>query len=287
MTYVTARVQKRPLNSDRYQNFATNGGIMNIKDTTTIRDLAAGIPGATRVFENFGIDYCCGGQRTLADACQIASLTVEEIVRSIEATEREPQSGGEERDWRRESLTSLAEYIVNTHHSYASQEIDRLEKLFDKVCSRHGEKHPELFEAQRTFAHLRQDLIPHMLKEEQALFPYIARMEEAVSERRAVPPPFFGTVRNPVRMMMMEHDTAGDLLKQLRHVTNGYTSPPDGCASFQTLYQALAAFEADLHQHIHLENNILFPRVVEMEDTSAPDLAKSAGAFNEHRCFGH
>jgi regulator of cell morphogenesis and NO signaling len=112
-------------------------------------------------------------------------------------------------------------------------------------------------------------------------------MEEAAGEGRAVPPPFFGTVRNPVRMMMTEHDTAGDLLKLLRGVTNSYTTPPDGCISFQTLYQALAAFEADLHQHIHLENNILFPRAVETEETSAPDFNKSAGEFNEHRCFGH
>jgi regulator of cell morphogenesis and NO signaling len=260
---------------------------MNITDTTTVRNLAAGIPGATRVFEYFGVDYCCGGQRTLGDACRIANRSVEELVRSLEEAERASQFGGEEDDWRQEPLTELAEYIIDTHHFFTRLEIDRLEKLFDKVCSRHGEKHPELFEAQKTFAHLSQDLIPHMLKEEQALFPYIARMEEAVSERRAVPPPFFGTVRNPVRMMMIGHDTAGDLLKLLRHWTNGYTSPPDSCVSFQTLYQALAAFEADLHRHIHLENNILFPRAVEMEEASAPDLYKSAGEFNEHRCFGH
>jgi regulator of cell morphogenesis and NO signaling len=260
---------------------------MNICDTNTVRDLAAGIPGATLVFENFGIDYCCGGQRTLADACQIANRPVEDLLRSLGEAEHALQSGCEERDWLQESLTALAEYIVDAHHLFTRQELDHLEKLFEKVCSRHSEKHPELFEAQRVFSQLRQDLIPHMLKEEQALFPYIARMEEAVSERRAVPTPFFGTVQNPVRMMMMEHDTAGELVKQLRNMTKGYATPPDGCVSFQTLYQALAAFEADLHQHIHLENNILFPRAVEMEETSAPDLYKSAGDFNGHRCFGH
>jgi regulator of cell morphogenesis and NO signaling len=245
---------------------------MNINATNTIRDLAIGIPGATRVFENFGIDYCCGGHRTLADACQTASLPFEDLVRSLEEAERASQSGGEERDWQQKSLTALAQYIIDTHHYFTRQELDRLEKLFEKVCSRHGENHPQLFEAQIAFAHLKQDLIPHMLKEEQVLFPYITRMEEAVGELRAVPPPFFGTVRNPVRMMMMEHDTAGDLLKQLRGMTDEYTTPPDACISFQTLYQALAALEADLHQHIHLENNILFPRAVEMEENSAPEL---------------
>jgi regulator of cell morphogenesis and NO signaling len=260
---------------------------MNISTTNTVRDLAVGVPGATRIFENFGIDYCCGGQRTLAAACQAASLPVEDVVRSLEEAGRALQTGGEERNWQQESLASLAAHIIDTHHFFTKRELDRLEKLFDQVCSRHGEKHPELFEAQKLFAHLKQDLIPHMLKEEQVLFPYVARMEEAVSARRAVPQPFFGTVQNPVRMMMMEHDAAGDLLKQLRGVTGGYTVPPDGCLSFQTLYQALAAFEADLHQHIHLENNLLFPRAVEMEENSAPNLHKSAGEFNEHRCFGH
>ncbi len=259
---------------------------MNICTTTTVRELAVGAPGATRVFESFGIDYCCGGHRTLAAACQEARLPVEDLTRSLEEAGRASHLR-DERDWQQETLTALTEHIVETHHYFTRQEIDRLEKLFDKVCSRHGENHPELFEAQKTFYQLKQDLIPHMLKEEQVLFPYITRMEEAIAEGRAVPPPFFGTVRNPVRMMMTEHDTAGDLLRQLRGITKGYTTPPDGCVSFQTLYQALTAFEADLHQHIHLENNILFPRAVEMEETSAPDLYKSAGEFNEHRCFGH
>jgi len=260
---------------------------MNITATSTVRDLAAGVPGATRVFENFGVDYCCGGHRTLAAACRESGLPIEDLTRSLEEAWRASLDTGAVRDWRQESLTALTEFIIDTHHCGARQELDRLEKLFDKVCSRHGENHPELFEAQKAFYQLKRDLIPHMLKEEQVLFPHITRMEEAAGEGRAVPPPFFGTVRNPVRMMMTEHDTAGDLLRQLRGVTRGYATPPDGCVSFETLYQALAAFEADLHQHIHLENNILFPRAVVMEETSAPDFYKSAGEFNEHRCFGH
>jgi regulator of cell morphogenesis and NO signaling len=259
---------------------------MNISETTTVRDLAAGIPGATRVFENFGIDYCCGGARTLADACREASLPVEDMARSLEEAGRAPQPG-DGRDWRQESLMALTEYIVDTHHSFTRQEIDRLEKLFDKVCSRHGENHAELFEARKTFQQLKQDLIPHMLKEEQVLFPYITRMEEAAGDGRAIPPPFFGTVQNPVRMMMLEHETAGDLLRALRGATGDYTPPADACISYQTLYQALAGFEADLHQHIHLENNLLFPRAIDMEDKAAPELRGSAGPQDERRCFGH
>ncbi len=259
---------------------------MNISATVTVRDLAAGVPGATRVFESFGIDYCCGGHRTLAAACREASLPVEDLTRSLKEAERASQPGAE-RDWRQESLASLAAYIIDTHHYFTKQEIDRLEKLFDKVCSRHSENHPELFEAQKTFYQLKQDLLRHMLKEEQVLFPYIARMEEAAGDGRAIPPPFFGTVQNPVRTMTQEHETAGDLLRTLRATTGDYTPPPAACASYQTLYQALAGFEADLHQHIHLENNLLFPRAIEMEEREAPELGRSTNPLGEHRCFGH
>src|SRR5215475_9884645 len=130
---------------------------MNISATVTVRDLAAGVPGATRVFESFGIDYCCGGRRTLADACQEAGLPVEDLTRSLEEAGRASQAGAE-RDWRQESLTSLAAYIIDKHHYFTRWEIDRLGKLFDKVCSRHGDNHPELFEAQKTFYQLKQDL---------------------------------------------------------------------------------------------------------------------------------
>jgi regulator of cell morphogenesis and NO signaling len=256
---------------------------MTINAMNTVSELAVAVPGATRIFEQLGIDYCCGGQRSLSDACRTRNIEVEEVVRSLEASRRTPDDS---RDWRQETLTSLAAYIIDKHHYGARQEIDRLERLFDKVCSRHGENHPELLEAKKTFYQLKQDLIPHMLKEEQVLFPYITRMEEAIGEGCAVPPPFFGTVRNPVRMMMMEHDTAGDLLRTLRATTGDYTPPTDACISYQTLYQALAGFEADLHQHIHLENNLLFPRAIEMEERGAPELRRSTNQLSEHRCFG-
>lgn len=260
---------------------------MNISDTTTVRDLVVGIPGATRVFENFGIDYCCGGHQTLAAACRKAKLPIEDLTRSLEEAGRASHPGGDERDWRQESLTSLAAYIIDKHHHGARQELDRLEKLFGKVCSRHGDNHPELFEAQKTFYQLKQDLIPHMLKEEQVLFPYITSMERGAGEGRAIPPPFFGAVQNPARMMALEHDSAGDLLRTLRATTGDYTPPAGACISYQTLYQALAGFEADLHQHIHLENNLLFPRAIEMEARSAPEFQRSINPPGEHRCFGH
>jgi regulator of cell morphogenesis and NO signaling len=257
---------------------------MTIKTTDTVRELAVGLPGATRIFERFGIDYCCGGGRTLLDACMTADLQFDDVVHSLE--QESARTTNQSHNWQEEPLTALAAYIIDQHHFFTKEELQRLEKLIEKVSAKHGDKHPELFEVQKLFEQLKRDLTPHMLKEEQVLFPYIARMEEAIGERRAVPPPFFGTVRNPVRMMTMEHDTAGETLKQLRTVTTDFTPPPDACVSYQTLYQALAAFEADLHEHIHLENNILFPRAVKMEETFSPELHSSAVQFGEHRCFG-
>lgn len=255
---------------------------MSITATHTVRELAVTMPGATRVFERMGIDYCCGGGSTLADACNKFHVPIEEIVRSLEEAGRSGQSGDDAINWQTEPLTDLCSYIVDKHHVFTRQELERLEKLLDKVSSRHGENHPELSQLQTLFLALKQDLLPHMLKEEQVLFPYINLMEAAVTNHSNIPTPFFATVQNPVRMMMNEHDTVGDLLRQMRAISGNYVPPPDACISYQTLYQALAEFEADLHQHIHLENNILFPRAVEMEaqaEGSRASMAVRSGCF--------
>jgi len=144
----------------------------------------------------------------------------------------------------------------------------RLEPLIDKVIGAHGENHPELREVGGLFQKLCADINPHMFKEEQVLFPYVVEMERAVLQNRPRPSAPFGTVNNPIRMMMMEHDTVGEILRELSLVSSNYTVPADGCISYQTLYQALDAFEKDLHQHIHLENNILFPKAIAMEEGS-------------------
>ena len=145
------------------------------------------------------------------------------------------------------------------------EELARLGPLFDKVCSVHGKNHPELLDARASFSGLSQELTMHMMKEEKVLFPYIVRMEEAVIQQEPVLPPPFGSVQSPISMMEHEHESAGNALRAMRQASSGYTTPPDACVSYQTLYRALAEFEADLHQHIHLENNILFPRAIAME----------------------
>jgi len=230
----------------------------------TVRELALESSSATRVFEKLGIDYCCGGNKSLEDACRVANLSVDSVQRELDSAKQEarPNSGC---DWQREPLSELIAHINGTHHKFVRQEIVRLTPLMDKVCGKHGTNHPELLHIQAIFRGLSQELTSHMMKEEMVLFPHVARMEEAVIEGEPVLPPPFGTVANPVAMMEHEHDSAGDAVRAMRSASNGYVAPEGACASYQTLYRGLEEFEADLHQHIHLENNILFPRALAME----------------------
>lgn len=231
-------------------------------DKKTVRELALEIPAATKVFERLHIDYCCGGNRPLDEACRAAGVSVESVLSALESPEGVPAG----RDWATASLGELIGHIQSTHHAYTREAIARIPLLLDKVRSKHGENHPELAQIQSSFAALAQELGMHMMKEEMVLFPYIARMEEAVLSGDPVIPPPFGTVANPVRMMVAEHDGAGDLLREMRTASKDFTAPADACMTYQTLYRALDEFEADLHQHIHLENNILFPRAITMEN---------------------
>jgi regulator of cell morphogenesis and NO signaling len=238
---------------------------MSVTTEKTVRELALGNPTAPRVFEKLGIDYCCGGGQTLEQACQAAHVSISQVAESLAAASQAASASAPDQDWQSEPLSELLAHIQSTHHVYTREEIARLGPLFDKVCSVHGKNHPELLRLREVFRGLAEELTTHLMKEEMVLFPYIVRMEEAVVAQEPVLPPPFGSVRNPVAMMMSEHDGAGSALRSMRQISNGYTAPPDACVSFQTLYQALAAFEADLHQHIHLENNVLFPRAIEME----------------------
>ncbi len=234
---------------------------MNLAADRTVRELVIENPAAARIFEELGIDYCCGGYRTLEEACARADVPVERVAKSLQTVEPVP----EDRDWLAEPLFELIAHIKNTHHRYTRDEIRRLGPLFEKVCSVHGQRHPELLHMRATFAALADELNTHLMKEEAVLFPYIIRMEESVLAHEPVLPPPFGAVRNPVSMMMREHDDAGAALRELREASRGYTVPADACLTYRTLYEALAQFEADLHRHIHLENNILFPRAMAME----------------------
>jgi regulator of cell morphogenesis and NO signaling len=237
---------------------------MNLASNKTVREVALENPGATRVFEHLGIDYCCGGNRLLADACATVGITLDEVEKRLWIATA-PHAQFEETNFRTATLAELIDLIVEKHHAFAKTEIARLRTLIEKVYSAHGENHSELAELRELFEALSAELEPHMTKEECVLFPYTIKVEDAVRNGHTLPQPLLGTIANPVRRMMLEHEDAGALLKEMRRVSGNYTIPQDACISYQTLYQALDEFEKDLHQHIHLENNILFPRAVEME----------------------
>lgn len=240
---------------------------MQVDTNKTVRELAVELPHATRVFETLGIDYCCGGKRPLSEACRHAGVPFETATAALQEAEiqqREKKLDGS-RDWSDASLTDLIDHIQKRHHSYIREESPRLQQLFSKVVSKHGDNHPELPAARQVFDSLVSELAVHMMKEEHILFPYVVRMEEAVLQNEPIPPAMFGTVKNPIQMMMNEHDGAGDLLRQIRNYTGNLTPPADACTSLRALYQGLMAFEADLHEHIHLENNLLFPRALQVE----------------------
>lgn len=238
---------------------------MTVAIDKTVRELAVGNPASTRVFEKLGIDYCCGGNRSLRDACQSANLQLDQVLDSLEKADQATRVTQQDRDWQAEPLVSLIGHIQSTHHKYTREEIVRLGPLFEKVCSVHGKNHSELFEVREIFQGLAQELNTHLMKEEMILFPYIVRAEAAARRNEPIARAPFGSVQNPVSMMEHEHDSAGNALRAMNEATDGYSAPADACVSYQTLYKALAAFEADLHQHIHLENNILFPRAVATE----------------------
>jgi regulator of cell morphogenesis and NO signaling len=243
---------------------------MTLDATRTVREFATEIPHATRIFEKLGIDYCCGGNRQLQAACAQAHVSLEEVLCSLEDGGTPAATAtGETVDFQSAQLTDLIEHILAVHHGYVKQEVPRLQQLLAKVVAVHCASHPELAAVQRTFAALSSELLSHMMKEEMVLFPYIEKLEEAARQGNRAPQAPFGSISNPVHMMELEHESAGKALDEMRMLSSAYTPPESACFSYKTLYSALKDFEADLHQHVHLENNILFPRAIELESQTA------------------
>jgi regulator of cell morphogenesis and NO signaling len=231
--------------------------------TQTVRDIAIENPASVRIFEKYGIDYCCGGRVPLAEACATKGLNVDDVIASLEAATA-PLAPGE-KDWARESLATLATHIVDTHHAYVSREIPRLNELAAKVVSRHGDTLQELNVIQSKLAELGEELIAHQGKEEVVLFPYIGKLERYAAGSGTMPRNCFGSVSHPIEMMTKDHDIAGNLIAEIRKLSQDYTPPAGACPTFRAFYAGLHEFEQDLHQHIHLENNILFPRAIALE----------------------
>ncbi len=236
--------------------------------TKTVREIALEQPTSVRVFERLGIDYCCGGRKPLTEACSEHNLEVAAVVNALESAANGAAPSGP--DWAKASLGKMIEHIVATHHEYIRTELPRLEMLADKVVRRHGDTQAHLPALQNVVAQLGEELIHHLGKEGHVLFPYITKLEAAVNSGSELPQGCFGSVSNPIAMMTREHDDAGQALAEIERLTNNFTTPVGACPTYMAFYAALKEFEQDLHQHIHLENNILFPRAVELEAATQP-----------------
>jgi regulator of cell morphogenesis and NO signaling len=223
-------------------------------------------PSSPAVLESLGVDYCCGGDLPFEEACAKAGHSAEAVLQNLQqaasAFEARQQTST---DWKVQPLADLIDHITRSHHAYLRAASPRLLELANKVASKHGPNHPALLQVEETLAALAEELSVHLLKEEQILFPYVTRLEESALQREPAPPSAcFGSIENPIRMMMSEHDSAGEALRELRRLTDNYAIPADACMSYRAFFQGLIELEADLHQHIHLENNILFPRAIEL-----------------------
>lgn len=249
---------------------------MTMSATKTVREYAVEQPGAVTVFERLGIDFCCGGARPLDEACSVAGIDLESVLAQLKEAAASQSESENFRDWNKADATEIIAFLLDTHHVYTKNALARLPQLVAKVRDAHRANHPELEQLAVSFEHLCNDLGPHLFKEENVLFPYLLNLDRAMKGTGSVGPSCFGTVRNPVRAMMFEHDAAGDILQRIRETTGNYTVPEDACTSFQILYRDLHAFEQDLHRHIHLENNVLFPLAIKLEDAYFTNRATAA-----------
>jgi regulator of cell morphogenesis and NO signaling len=225
----------------------------------TLAEVVTAEPGAARVLEAHGLDYCCGGRRRLDDACRSAGVDPAEVLDELASLEPSPPE-----PWVDLDPAALVDHLEATHHTYLHAELPRLTALVQKVRGVHGGRHPELEAIEGTVGELRADLEPHLRKEELVLFPMIRDL--AAGRAPTVGPP---SVQAPISVMLAEHDRAGELLERLRELTDGYQPPADGCASYRALFAALAELEHDTHLHVHKENNVLFPAVVALEASPA------------------
>ena len=228
---------------------------------STVGELVAQQPARSRVFEKLGIDFCCGGRKSLGEACEGQGLDGRTVLSMLLAAE----TGGEveERDWSIASPTELADHIEQTHHAYLAEELPRLQAMVRKVAAVHGERYPWMLELDGVFAAFRGELESHAVKEEQVLFPMIRRLEDNTADKSS---PAGHDVASVVEVMEHEHDDAGGALARMRELSDGFTPPQDACGTFRAMLDALRELEADMHRHVHKENSILFPAALRLAE---------------------
>ncbi|MBS2005022.1 MAG: iron-sulfur cluster repair di-iron protein [Candidatus Obscuribacterales bacterium] len=225
---------------------------------TSIGKLVVGNPLYARVFEELGIDYCCGGGKTLKEVAREKKLDPSMILSKLVEVEIRSQ-GSNQPDWTKATLKQLVDHIVSTYHFPLREELVRIDKMAQKVAKVHGERHPEMKELANVFSQFKTELEMHMQKEELILFPAI------VSSETGDRPQLFGCgggIENPIKVMLQDHDDAGDTMKKMASLTNNYVAPADACNTFRVLLDSLKRFEIEMHEHVHKENHVLFPRAL-------------------------
>ncbi len=236
---------------------------MNLTDEKTIGELVAGNYRTAPVFKKYGIDFCCKGGRTIEDACASKGINPEPLLADLDkAFEIKDDSGNDYTAW---PLDKLADYIIDEHHSYVERAILQVKPFLEKVAKVHGPGHPHLLEVRDLFFEASANLSQHMKKEELILFPFIKKMQMAKDAGEPMPQPPFGSIGNPIAMMKAEHEDEGTRFERISELTNNYLPPEYACNTWQVSFHLLKEFQDDLHKHIHLENNILFPQALELE----------------------
>jgi regulator of cell morphogenesis and NO signaling len=228
----------------------------------TIGEIVAQDFRAAAVFQRFGIDFCCGGKRSVLSACKTADVEAGLVLESLKELGAAERSSDDLAHW---PLDRLVAHIVDTHHAYIRSSAPTITAYLEKLVKVHGARHPELARVAHVFSQMSRELIPHMMKEEHVLFPYIGELFHVDAGPRLPSP--FGTVLNPIRMMEREHEEVGNEMRIIRELTNDFTPPEDGCTTYRVCFAELKRFEEDLHRHVHLENNILFPKTVSLEQS--------------------
>jgi regulator of cell morphogenesis and NO signaling len=232
--------------------------------TTTVKDLVVEDFRTAGVFEKFGIDFCCNGNRSLDEACRAKGISTSEVEAELAKVKVQRDSG--ETHFENWDPSLLTAYITKVHHRYVKDITPALLMHVKKVAAVHGEHHPEMKRVQQLFEQVSTELASHMMREEQMLFPYINVLANAEETHNHAPSAPFGSVNNPIQMMMTEHEDAGNALAEIRLLTHAYVPPEDACTTYRVTLSQLADYELDLHKHVHLENNILFPKAIVMEN---------------------
>lgn len=226
-----------------------------------LRDIVTENFNSAEIFEKYGLDFCCKGGMSLESACIARGIDFEQVSKELQEVTYDESS----QRFFRWDVSFLIDYIINNHHSFVRERVPLLLAHLHKISDVHGSRHPEFLEVESLFQKVSNDLLQHMFKEERILFPAIKMIAQAATSGQAVPPLPFGSIRNPIAMMIADHETAGDELQEIRRLVNDYTPPDDACTTVRVTFEELRDFESDLHRHVFLENSVLFPKASQLE----------------------